>query len=106
MLLEPEPALLLGTLVHPVGWVRRISRYHMLLILLSVILAALVIALAADRYNILLGNLTRDGVAREGSTTANERAKLSKGIRPTKQFLVVVLPDGRVVNPRSGEPFC
>jgi hypothetical protein len=99
------PALLRAALVHPLGPVRRTSRYYMLLILLSVILAALVIAIATGRHNISFGSLTRDGVAREESATANERAELLKGIRPSKQFLVVVLPDGKVVNTRSTEHF-
>ena len=83
-------------IMHPIGAVKRTSLYNMVLILLSVIFAAIVVAISISRYS--FGSSIRSGVA-----TANERTKQSGVAGATKQFLVVVLPDGRVVNPRPSD---
>jgi hypothetical protein len=72
----------------------------MVLTLLLVTLAAIVIAIPIIRRHISFGSFTRSGITREDISTAREAAEHSRIFRPMRQFLVVVLPDGKVVNPR------
>jgi hypothetical protein len=71
----------------------------MVLILISAIFTAIVVAISITRYYISFGSFTSSGVAGEEITTADERAEQTRITSPMKQFLVVVLPDGKVVNP-------
>jgi hypothetical protein len=72
----------------------------MILILISLIIAAIGIAILTIRYRISVESLARSGIARDDITTAGERGEQSWDSDPTKQFLVVVLPDGKVVTTR------
>ena len=74
----------------------------MVSILISAIFAAIVVAI---RYHITFGSLARPGIAREDIAIARERAELPGSASPMKQFLVVVLPDGKVVHPRIADHF-
>ena len=76
----------------------------MLLILLSLIVAAILIAISMMRHRISFVSLIRAGIAKENSI-GKERAEQSRFASSTKQFLVVVLPDGKVVNPLASERF-
>ena len=75
----------------------------MFLILISAIFAAIVVAISIIRYHMSFGSFTRSGIAREDFSIAGERAEQSRITDPVKQFLVVVLPDGRVINPRVAD---
>jgi hypothetical protein len=88
-------------IMHPIGAVKRTSLYNMVLFLTSVIVAAIVVAISMIRHLIAFGSSTRAEIAREN---AKELAEQSRVTGPMKQFLVVVLPDGRVVNPRVADP--
>jgi hypothetical protein len=68
----------------------------MVLILLSLIVAAILVAISMMRHRISFGSFARSGIAREDIAVARERPEQSSAM---KQFLIVVLPDGRVVNP-------
>jgi hypothetical protein len=74
----------------------------MVLILLFVTAAAIIVATSIIRQYLPFGNYAQNGIAREDPVIATERTGQSKVTIPTKQFLVVVLPDGKVVNPRVG----
>ena len=89
--------------MHPVDAVTRIRLYNMVLTLLFVSLAAIVIAIPIVRRHITFGSFTRSEIAREDSSIAREHAEQSRIAGPMRQFLVVVLPDGRVVNPRVAD---
>ena len=86
--------------MHPMDEVTRLRLYNMVLTLLFVSRAAIVIAIPIVRRHIPFGSFTRSGIAREDIAMAREGAERSGIGGPVKQFLVVVLPDGRVVNPR------
>ncbi len=75
----------------------------MVLILISAILVAIVVAISIFQYRISFGSFTRSGIAREDIAIAKERVEQSRFAGPMRQFLVVVLPDGRVVNPRISD---
>lgn len=81
------------------GAVTRISLYNMILILLPAIFAAIVVAISMIRHPISFGRFTRVGVAAEDVAVRKERVERLRIAGPIKQFLVVVLPDGKVVNP-------
>jgi hypothetical protein len=51
------------------------------------------------------GSLAGSGIAKEKSPIVRERAEHSRGAGQTRQFLVVVLPDGRVVDPMVADRF-
>ncbi len=80
--------------MHPVDAVTRIRLYNMVLALLFITLAAIVVAISMMRRRISFGSLIRSGIAREG-------AEHSRIAGPTRQFLVVVLLDGKIVYPRA-----
>jgi hypothetical protein len=82
--------------MHPIGAVGRTNLYNMVLILLSAVFAAI----SMIRHHIAFGSSTRVEIAREN---AKELAEQSRLTGPIKRFLVVVLPDGKVVNPRLAE---
>jgi hypothetical protein len=69
----------------------------MFLILLSIILAALAVAISMIRRLISRGDLAASGIAIEEIAMAKA---CTEQFSPMKQFLVVVLPDGKVVYPR------
>ena len=85
--------------MHPITPVKRTHRYNMFLILLSIVPAAIVIAISIIRSHVSFGSFTRTGIDKEDIAIAKGRAEQSRTASPMKQFLVVVLPDGKVVNP-------
>jgi hypothetical protein len=89
--------------VHLSRWIRRTRLYNMVLVLLSVFLSAIVMAISAIRHRLWSGSLTRAGMAREEFPVASELLRQSKFAGPMKQFLVVVLPDGKIVTTSFGE---
>jgi hypothetical protein len=91
--------------MHLICTVSRTTLYNMVLFLLSVILAAIAAAIAIFRHHISVGSLIRSEIARGDSSIAQKRAERSRVASPMKQFLVVVLPDGKVVTPRIAERF-
>jgi hypothetical protein len=72
----------------------------MVLILLSLIVAAIVFAVSMMRNRISFGSLIRSGIAKEDCSLTGASAEQSATPGPVKQFLVVVLPDGTIVAPR------
>jgi hypothetical protein len=75
----------------------------MILIPLSIIFAALAVAFSMMiRRPISLGNLTGSRVDREDIAIARKFAEQSPIAGPLRQFLVVVLPDGKVVYQAGG----
>jgi hypothetical protein len=71
----------------------------MVLILLSIIFAAIAVAISMIRQYISFGSLARSGIANED--IADDNAQSNRGLPgPMKQFLIVVLPDGTIVTPR------
>jgi hypothetical protein len=75
----------------------------MVLVLLSVFLSAIVIAIPAIRHHLSSVNWTRAGMAREEFSVASQLVRQSRVAGPMKQFLVVVLPDGKIVTTTLGE---
>jgi hypothetical protein len=84
--------------MHPTGMLRRINFQYMFLILLSIILAAIAVAISMIQRRISCGRLPDSGIAREDNAIAKGRQ-----FNPMKLFLVVVLPDGKVVYPRVAD---
>jgi hypothetical protein len=80
--------------MHLICTVSRTTLYNMVLILLSIIVAAIAVAISVTRRHSLFGSLAGSGIVREET---RERAEQPAIAGPTKQFLVVVLPDGKVV---------
>ena len=74
----------------------------MVLIPLSVILAAIAVAVSMIHTS---GVLAGSGMAKESFSIVKKRAEQPTNASPTKQFLVVVLPDGKVVNPIAADRF-
>jgi hypothetical protein len=75
----------------------------MVLILLSIISATAALAFSIMiRRPISLGNLTGSRVDREDIAIARKFAEQSPIGGPLRQFLVVVLPDGKVVYQAGG----
>jgi hypothetical protein len=72
----------------------------MFLLLLSIILAAIAVAISMIRRLISRGNLADTGICREEIAIAKAAAEQ---FSPMKQFLVVVLPDGKVVYPKVAD---
>jgi hypothetical protein len=68
----------------------------MVLILLSIIVAAIAVAISMIRAS--FGILVDSGIAKESSSITGEPAEQSSISSPAKQFSVV-LPDGKIVNP-------
>jgi hypothetical protein len=75
----------------------------MVLILLSLIVAVIVVAIPRVRHRIAFGTITGSGVAKEDFFIARERAEQPGDTNPSKQFLIVVLPDGTIVTPRIAD---
>ena len=73
----------------------------MVLILLSAVFAAI----SMIRHHIVFGSSTRVEIARENAATEKERSEQPTITSPTKRFFVVVLPDGRIVNPMVANRF-
>jgi hypothetical protein len=69
----------------------------MVLVILSIIFAAIALALSIIRHRLSLGKLTGLGVARDDITATREGTDQSAITSPLRQFLVVVLPDGKIV---------
>jgi hypothetical protein len=101
--ISPTINLEFALILHPIGAVGRTNLYNMVLILTSVILAAIVVAISIIRYHVSFGSFTGSGIAREDIAISGERAKQSKIAGPVKRFLIVVLPDGKVVSPGIAE---
>jgi hypothetical protein len=89
--------------MHPIGAVNRTSLYNMDLLLLSVTAAAIVVAFSIFRHHPSFGSLTRSDIVGEDVARTTERTEKSRSAASTKQFLVVVLPDGKIVNSRVAE---
>jgi hypothetical protein len=77
----------------------------MVLIVFSIILAAIAVAISVTRCHSSFGILGGSGIAREKISIEKERTEQSPITSPVKQFLVVVLPDGKVVNPMVADRF-
>jgi hypothetical protein len=71
----------------------------MVLILLSGIVAAIVVAISMIHSS--FASLAGSGILQEKLPIVREGAEQPTITGPTKQFLVVVLPDGKVVNPMT-----
>jgi hypothetical protein len=72
----------------------------MVLILLSIVVAAIAVAISVTRRHSSVGSLIRSGIAKENFSIVREVAEQPAIAGPTKPFLVVVLPDGKIVTPR------
>ena len=70
----------------------------MVLFLFSMLIAAIAVAISVVHSS--FGSLAGSGIVREEIARARERAEQPVIVSSTKQFLVVVLPDGKVINPR------
>jgi len=75
----------------------------MVLFLLSVIVAAIVVAISMIRNRISFGSLIRSGIGKEDYSITGASAEQSATPSPLKPFLVVVLPDGTIVTPRVAD---
>jgi hypothetical protein len=75
----------------------------MVLVLSSVFLSTIGIAIAVIRRHLLSGRLTHSGIVRGDFVVVSQLAKQSRFSGPMKQFLVVVLPDGKIVTTTLGE---
>jgi hypothetical protein len=73
----------------------------MFLFLLSLIIAAILVANPRIRNRTAPGAWTRSGIVTRGFPIAKGRAEQWQNTNPMKQFLVVVLPDGTIVTPRA-----
>lgn len=71
----------------------------MVLILFSVVLAATAVAISIIHSS--FGSLSDSGIAKESIVREDAEQKAIAG--QARQFLVVVLPDGKVVTPRVAE---
>jgi hypothetical protein len=71
----------------------------MVLILFSVVLAATAVAISMIHSS--FGSLSDSGIAKESIVREDAEQKAIAG--QARQFLVVVLPDGKVVTPRVAE---
>jgi hypothetical protein len=78
----------------------------MIFLLLSVIVATIAVAISIFRHNLSGGSLIRSEIARGDFSIARERAAQSTVAGPLKQFLVVVLPDGKIVTPNVADRVC
>jgi hypothetical protein len=76
----------------------------MVLIFLSVMVAAILVAISRIRNRMGFGGFTRSGITKEDFSIEDESAEQPAASSPVKPFLVVVLPDGTIVTPRvAGE---
>ena len=73
----------------------------MVLILLSIIVAAIAVAISIFHFS--FGSLTGSGIGKQSIVREGSDQPAMAG--PKKQFLVVVLPDGKVVNPMAADRF-
>jgi hypothetical protein len=69
----------------------------MVLILLFAFIGAIAVAISMIHYS--FGGLAGSGIAREDLAVARERTGRPTVAGQKTQFLVVVLPDGKIVNP-------
>ena len=72
----------------------------MALILLSVTVAAIVIAVSKIRSRDSFGSLTRSEIVKGDFSVARERSEQLSVAGSLKPFLVVALPDGTIVTAR------
>jgi hypothetical protein len=77
----------------------------MVLILLSIIFTAVVVVIPRLRHRIALGEVTRSEIVKDDFSIARNCAQQSRVAGRVKRFLVVVLPDGKVVNPLVADRF-
>jgi hypothetical protein len=77
----------------------------MVALLLAVIVAALIAAIPIIRQRIKLGVYARSALPSGEFPVAGKPAGISRNPSPMKQFLVVILPDGTVVNPIGADQF-
>jgi hypothetical protein len=87
---KPVLPLARHVIMHPIGAVSRTNLYNMVLILFSMIVAAILIAIPRVRHRIWF---------EEVLSSTGERSEQSRITSPVKPFLVVVLPDGTIVTP-------
>jgi hypothetical protein len=73
----------------------------MALILLSLIVTVtmIVVSISLMRRRISSGSLTRSGIGKEDFSVTGADAEQAVTPGPLQQFLVVVLPDGKIVTP-------
>jgi hypothetical protein len=76
----------------------------MVLILLSMIVAAIAVTISMRRHD-PFGSRAGLEVAREDIAMPKKHTEQSRITTPMRQFLVVVLPDGKVVNPMVADRF-
>jgi hypothetical protein len=76
----------------------------MIFLLLSVVLAAIVVAIPKVRHRIAFTGFSRFGIPRGDFSITRERSEQSTTPSPVKQFLIVMLPDGTIVTPRVPGP--
>jgi hypothetical protein len=62
--------------------------------------SAIAVAVSVFRYRHTSGHFTRLEIAEDKTGASSEPAAQSSVASPTKQFLVVLLPDGKMVNPK------
>jgi hypothetical protein len=89
--------------MHPGGPLRRTHLYNMVLIFLFTILAAIVVAISMIYSS--FGSLAGSGIAKENVSIVREGAEKSPVADQTTKFLIVVLPDGKIVNPVVADRF-
>jgi hypothetical protein len=75
----------------------------MVLFLLSLIVAAILIAIQRIRNRIVIEGITRSEIVKGDFSVARERSDQSTVAGPGNQFLIVVLPDGTIVIPRVAD---
>ena len=95
-----RPTLKAAVIVHPVGAVSRTNLYNMVLILLSVLVVAIVVAVSKIRSRDSFGSFTSSEIVSGDFPAARERSEQSATLSPSKAFLIVVLPDGTIVTQR------
>jgi hypothetical protein len=71
----------------------------MVLILLSISVAAIAVAISVTRCHTSFESLAGFEVEREDIAMPKKQSEQSRITTPMRQFLIVVLPDGRVVDP-------
>jgi hypothetical protein len=73
----------------------------MVFLLFSLVGAAIAVAILLFRQNLSAGSLIRSGITKGDFPIAREGAARSSVAGSLQQFLVVVLPDGKIVTPNA-----
>jgi hypothetical protein len=75
------------------------------MVLILLIFAAIVVTISVTRRHSSFGSSVGSRIAKENFPIVGERAEQSGSAGQTRQFWVVVLPDGKVVNPMVADCF-